>query len=89
MSGGKLDVRQLKPSSDEEGGTALAVTEGEKGLSFIKNYKVNSKILSFSLPQSASPTAPSSDGAKVFTRIFCNHNFLMAFFYLLFNILSG
>ena len=51
-----------KPPSDEGGGTAPAVTEGENTATRPVE-RFGRKSVQMSLPQSASPTAPSSEGA--------------------------
>ena len=57
--------RRKQPPSEEGGGTASAVTEGEKGSQFSMLFRAFAK---FSLPQSASLTAPSSEGATKWYR---------------------
>ena len=51
-----------KPPSDEGGGTAPAVTEGENTATRPVE-RFGRKSVQMSLPQSASPAAPSSEGA--------------------------
>ena len=54
---------EILPPSDEGGGQRKALVGGREKQHYLHYLRIG-RILSFSLPQSASQTAPSSEGAK-------------------------
>ena len=54
---------EILPPSDEGGGQRKALVGGREKQYYFRHLRIV-RILSFSLPQSASLTAPSSEGAK-------------------------
>ena len=60
---------EILPPSDEVGGQREALDGGREKQYCLRNLRIV-RILSSSLPQSASQTAPSSDGAKAANDLF-------------------
>ena len=60
---------EILPPSDEGGGQREALDGGREKQYCLRNLRIV-RILSSSLPQSASQTAPSSDGAKAANNLF-------------------
>ena len=60
---------EILPPSDEGGGQRKALDGGREKQYYLHCLRIG-RILSFSLPQSASQTAPSSEGAKAANDLF-------------------